>query len=64
MFRELSPLLPILYTTADSGSGASWYARELKIRDGMMASLSGNLATMGCAIPYAIAAKFATQKKL
>jgi pyruvate dehydrogenase (quinone) len=29
------------------------------MRPGMMASLSGNLATMGPAIPYAIAAKFA-----
>ena len=64
MFRELSPLLPDhCILTADSGSGASWFARELKIRDGMMASLSGNLATMGCAVPYAIAAKFAHSEK-
>jgi pyruvate dehydrogenase (quinone) len=60
VFTALSPLLPEnCILTADSGSTASWYARELKIRDGMMASLSGNLATMGCAVPYAIAAKFA-----
>jgi pyruvate dehydrogenase (quinone) len=60
VFKALSPLLPDdCILTADSGSTASWYARELKIRDGMMASLSGNLASMGCAIPYAIAAKFA-----
>jgi pyruvate dehydrogenase (quinone) len=60
VFTELSPLLPDnCILTADSGSAASWYARELKIRNGMMASLSGNLATMGCAVPYAIAAKFA-----
>jgi pyruvate dehydrogenase (quinone) len=60
VFTTLSPLLPDnCILTADSGSAASWYARELKIRDGMMASLSGNLATMGCAVPYAIAAKFA-----
>jgi pyruvate dehydrogenase (quinone) len=64
VFRALSPLLPDgCILTADSGSGASWYARELKIRDGMMASLSGNLATMGCAVPYAIAAKFAHPDK-
>ena len=64
VFRELSPLLPDhCILTADSGSSASWYARELKIRDGMMASLSGNLATMGCAVPYAIAAKFAHPEK-
>ena len=60
VFRVLSPLLPDkCILTADSGSTASWYARELKIREGMMASLSGNLASMGCAVPYAIAAKFA-----
>jgi thiamine pyrophosphate-dependent acetolactate synthase large subunit-like protein len=45
--------------TADSGSVANWYARTLKLRAGMMASLSGTLATMGCAVPYAIGAKFA-----
>ena len=40
--------------TADSGSTADWCARDLKMRDGMMASLSGNLATMGPAVPYAV----------
>jgi pyruvate dehydrogenase (quinone) len=45
--------------TADSGSAANWFARDLKIRPGMMASLSGTLATMGSGVPYAIAAKFA-----
>ena len=60
VFTALSPLLPDnCIITADSGSTASWYARELNIREGMMASLSGTLATMGCAVPYAIAAKFA-----
>ncbi|HEU5147247.1 MAG TPA: thiamine pyrophosphate-requiring protein [Chryseosolibacter sp.] len=60
VFRVLSPLLPEkCILTADSGSTASWYARELMMREGMMASLSGNLASMGCAVPYAIAAKFA-----
>lgn len=60
LFRVLSPILPDnCILTADSGSTASWYARELRIREGMMASLSGNLASMGCAVPYAIAAKFA-----
>jgi pyruvate dehydrogenase (quinone) len=60
VFTALSPLLPEnCIITADSGSTASWYARELNIREGMMASLSGNLATMGCAVPYAIAAKLA-----
>jgi pyruvate dehydrogenase (quinone) len=34
-------------------------ARDLRIKRGMMASISGTLATMGCALPYALAAKFA-----
>ena len=60
VFWELSPRLPDnCILTADSGSTATWFARDLKIRPGMMASLSGNLATMGPAVPYAIAAKFA-----
>src|SRR5207249_5063345 len=45
--------------TCDSGTSANWYARDVKLRKGMMASLSGGLATMGCAVPYAIAAKYA-----
>ncbi len=44
---------------ADSGSSTNWYARDVKLRQGMRASLSGTLATMGPAMPYAIAAKFA-----
>ncbi|SCZ63356.1 thiamine pyrophosphate-requiring protein [Thiohalomonas denitrificans] len=60
VFWELSAKLPDnCIITADSGSAANWYARDLKIRDGMMASLSGGLATMGPGVPYAIAAKFA-----
>ena len=45
--------------TADSGSATTWWARQLKLRRGMQASLSGNLATMGPGVPYAIGAKFA-----
>src|SRR5205085_12166762 len=60
VFWELSPRLPDnCIITCDSGSAANWYARDLKVRRGMMASLSGNLATMGPGVPYAIAAKFA-----
>lgn len=60
VFWELSPRLPDgAILCADSGSAANWFARDLKMRPGMMASLSGNLATMGPAVPYAIAAKFA-----
>jgi pyruvate dehydrogenase (quinone) len=57
---ELSPRLPErAIITSDSGSCANWYARDLKMRRGMMASLSGGLASMGAAVPYAIAAKYA-----
>ncbi|MCL4699407.1 MAG: thiamine pyrophosphate-requiring protein [Burkholderiaceae bacterium] len=60
VFWELSPRLPErAVLTCDSGTAAAWYARDLKVRRGMMASLSGGLATMGPAVPYAIAAKFA-----
>ncbi len=60
VFWELSSRLPDqCILTADSGSTAAWFARDLRIRRGMMASLSGNLATMGPGVPYAIAAKFA-----
>lgn len=60
IFKVLSGILPAnSVLTADSGSTASWYAKDIKIRSGMMGSLSGTLAIMGCAIPYAIAAKFA-----
>jgi pyruvate dehydrogenase (quinone) len=60
VFWELSPRLPDrCILTSDSGSAANWFARDLRLRRGMMASLSGNLATMGCGVPYAIAAKFA-----
>ncbi|MET4257422.1 pyruvate dehydrogenase (quinone) [Bradyrhizobium sp. S3.12.5] len=45
--------------TSDSGSCANWFARDLKIRRGMTASLSGGLASMGAAVPYALAAKYA-----
>ncbi|HVZ73152.1 MAG TPA: thiamine pyrophosphate-requiring protein [Polyangia bacterium] len=60
VFWELSPRLPDnAIVSADSGSAANWFARDIKIRPGMMASLSGNLATMCPGVPYAVAAKFA-----
>jgi pyruvate dehydrogenase (quinone) len=61
---ELSPRLPErAIITSDSGSCANWFARDPKIRRGMMCSLSGGLASMGAAVPYAIAAKFAHQDR-
>lgn len=60
VFWELSSRLPDnCILTADSGSTAGWYARDIKMRKGMKGSLSGGLATMCPAVPYAIAAKFA-----
>ena len=59
VFRELSSRLPMnAIVTADSGSSANWYARQLKFRGDMRGSLSGNLATMGPGVPYGIGAKF------
>ena len=60
IFHELSPRLPDgVIMTADSGSVANWYARDIRIRRGMMGSLSGGLASLGAATPYAVAAKMA-----
>jgi pyruvate dehydrogenase (quinone) len=60
VFHELSKRLPDgAIISSDSGSAANWFARDIKLRRGMMASLSGTLATMGPGVPYAIAAKFA-----
>jgi pyruvate dehydrogenase (quinone) len=60
VFWELSPRLPErAIVTADSGSVANWFARDLKMRRGMKASLSGGLASLGAGTPYAVAAKMA-----
>ena len=57
---ELSSRLPAnTLLSADSGTTANWYGRIIKARGTMQGSLSGNLASMGAAVPYAIAAKFA-----
>jgi pyruvate dehydrogenase (quinone) len=57
---EMSPRLPgNAIVTSDSGSCANWYARDYRVKRGQMSSLSGGLASMGAAVPYAIGAKFA-----
>jgi pyruvate dehydrogenase (quinone) len=59
-FYELSRQLPDrTILTADSGTGTVWCAREVKLREGMSFAVSGTLATMGCSLPYAFAARFA-----
>jgi pyruvate dehydrogenase (quinone) len=60
LFHELSTRLPSnAIVLADSGSAANWYARQLKFTADVRGTLSGTLATMGPAVPYAIGAKFA-----
>ncbi len=59
LFWEASPRLPDnAIIAANSGSSANWFARAIKVRPGMKASLSGTLATMCPGVPYATAAKF------
>lgn len=60
VFWEASPLLPDnAILTCDSGSSVFWFARDLKVREGMRLLHSGGLASMGPGIPYALAAKLA-----
>jgi pyruvate dehydrogenase (quinone) len=60
LFVELNRQLPAnCIITSDAGTSTNWAARHLQMRRGMKWSLSGGLATMGWAVPYAIAAKFA-----
>lgn len=60
VFWELSKQLPDnCIITSDSGTASSWFAKDLKVRPGMIATLSGTLASMCPAMPYTIAAKFA-----
>jgi pyruvate dehydrogenase (quinone) len=58
--HELNRRLPErVIVAADSDTTTVWYAQQLAFRKGMMGSVSGTLATMGCTLPYAIAAKIA-----
>jgi pyruvate dehydrogenase (quinone) len=61
---EMSPRLPTdAIVTCDSGSCVNWYARDYRVQPGQMASVSGGLASMGAAVPYAIGAKFAHSER-
>lgn len=56
--RTLSEHLPGNARVAvDVGSATYWYARHLRLPRGVPAHVSGYLASMGCALPYGIAAK-------
>ncbi|MET4001952.1 pyruvate dehydrogenase (quinone) [Arthrobacter sp. UYCu511] len=60
VYHELNKRLPPqAIVTADAGSTADWYGHHIRFRNGMMGDLSGRLATMLAAMPYAVAAKFA-----
>ncbi len=60
VFAGLSRHLPAdAMLACDVGSGTNWYARYLRVRRGMAGSVSGGLASMGNALPYLLAAKFA-----
>ena len=45
--------------SCDSGTIATWFARQIPARRGQMFSLSGTLATMANGLPYTIAAQIA-----
>ena len=65
VFVSLNDRLPgNAIVTGDAGTATNWYARNIMMRRGMKGSLSGGLATMGSAVPYAIAAKFAFPDRL
>ncbi|NJP32664.1 thiamine pyrophosphate-requiring protein [Micromonospora thermarum] len=60
LFAALSDRLPDdVMLAVDCGTATAWYARHVQVRPGMLASLSGTLLSMGGAMPYALAAKFA-----
>lgn len=58
--HELGSRLPDdAIVTSDSGTITTWWARHIPAKRGQMHSCSGNLATMACGLPYAIAAQLA-----
>lgn len=60
VFRELDKRLPPrAVVTCDAGTTADWYGHHIRLREGMIGDLSGRLASMLAAMPYATAAKFA-----
>jgi pyruvate dehydrogenase (quinone) len=65
VFWELSKRIPEdAIITGDAGTSTNWFARNIRMRAGMKSSLSGSLATMGAAVPYAISAKFAFPERV
>ncbi|MCU1473466.1 thiamine pyrophosphate-requiring protein [Amnibacterium sp.] len=64
IFHELNARLPEnAIITCDAGTTADWYGHHIRLRRGMKGDLSGRLATMLAAMPYATAAKFAFSER-
>lgn len=58
--HELGQRIPAnAIVTTDSGTITTWWARHIPAKEGQMHSCSGNLASMGCGLPYAISAQAA-----
>lgn len=58
--HELGSRLPDnAIVSCDSGTITTWWARHIPVKRGQLHSVSGTLATMGCGLPYAIAAQVA-----
>ncbi|HEV7508408.1 MAG TPA: thiamine pyrophosphate-dependent enzyme [Thermoanaerobaculia bacterium] len=49
--------------SCDSGTIATWFARQIPVKRGQMHSLSGTLASMANGLPYTIAAQIAHPKR-
>lgn len=57
---ELGKRLPSnAIVNCDSGTIATWWARHIPVKTGQMHTISGNLATMACGLPYTIASQVA-----
>jgi len=50
---------PDAIVACDSGTITTWWARQIAVKRGQLHAVSGNLASMACGLPYAIAAQFA-----
>jgi pyruvate dehydrogenase (quinone) len=55
---------PEAIVACDSGTITTWWARQIPVKRGQLHSVSGNLASMGCGLPYAIAAQLAYPDRL
>lgn len=62
---ELGKRLPAnAILNCDSGTIATWWARHIPVRRGQMHTVSGNLATMACGLPYTVASQIAYPDRL